>query len=71
LTDISDKLDKEIAKSYVDISKEMKEKEVSGEELCDYLTWAHFNAVPLQGDKARQDSYRKLVGETCPQFYYN
>ena len=49
----------------------MKEKNVSGEELCDYLTWAHFNAVPLQGDKKRQDAYAKLVRDTCPTSYYN
>ena len=37
-------LDKTIAENYADIAKEMKEMDVSGEELCDYLTWAHFNA---------------------------
>ena len=49
----------------------MTTKDVSGEELCDYLTWAHFNAVPLQGDKERQDAYAKLVSETCPAAYYD
>lgn len=71
LTAISTQLDAAIAETYPDISQEMKDKNVTGEELCDYLTWAHFNAVPLQGDQARQDSYSKLVGETCPQSYYN
>lgn len=49
----------------------MKEKDVSGEELCDYLTWAHFNAVPLQGDSDRQASYASLVSDTCPKTFYN
>ena len=49
----------------------MSSKEVSGEELCDYLTWAHFNAVPLQGDADRQKEYTQLVSETCPQTYYD
>ena len=64
-------LDATIAKEYPDIAAEMKEKDVSGEELCDYLTWAHFNAVPLQGDPERQDAYASLVRDTCPKAYYD
>ena len=71
LAQIGSSLDSQIATEYPDISSEMAEKDVSGEELCDYLTWAHFNAVPLEGDKDRQDSYAKLVSETCPSSYYN
>jgi len=44
----------------------MVEKHVSGAELCDYLTWAHFNAVPLQGDEKRQSDYAAIVSDTCP-----
>ena len=49
----------------------MTKKDISGEELCDYLTWAYFNAVPLQGDAQRQSDYIKLVTDTCPESYYN
>jgi len=71
LVQISNNLDAEIAKNYADIASEMKEKDVKGEELCDYVTWAHFNAVPLTGDQDRQQEYAKLVSETCPSAYYN
>ena len=70
LAKIAKELDATIAKEYPDIAAEMKEKDVTGEELCDYLTWAHFNAVPLQGDKKRQDAYANLGRETCPKAYY-
>lgn len=49
----------------------MQEMKVTGEELCDYLTWAHFNAIPLMGDDARKGEYTKLATETCPSEYYN
>lgn len=71
LAGIAASLDAAIAASYPDIAGEMKEKDVTGEELCDYLTWAHFNAVPLQGDQDRQQEYAKLVSETCPAEYYD
>ena len=44
---------------------------VTGEELCDYLTWAHYNAVPLKGDATRQAEYQTLVSTTCVASYYN
>jgi len=49
----------------------MKEMQVTGVELCDYLTWAYYNAIPLVGDIDRQEDYRTLATETCPQDYYD
>ena len=49
----------------------MQEIQVSGVELCDYLTWAYYNAVPLDGDDARQAEYVSLATQTCPQEYYD
>jgi len=49
----------------------MQDIQVTGVELCDYLTWAHFNAIPLVGDDARQAEYVSLATETCSQQYYD
>mmetsp|Transcript_10635 Transcript_10635/g.14334 ORF Transcript_10635/g.14334 Transcript_10635/m.14334 type:complete len:177 (+) Transcript_10635:661-1191(+) len=49
----------------------MHEMQVTGVELCDYLTWAHFNAIPLDGDDSRQAEYTKLATQTCPQQLYD
>jgi len=68
---LSHSLDDTLASDYADIWSEMQAKDVSGVELCDYLTWAHYNAVPLVGDDARQSDYTQLVTETCPSVYYN
>lgn len=68
---LSNGLDSILADDFADIWSEMQEKDVSGVELCDYLTWAYYNAVPLVGEQARQDQYSKLVSETCPTAYYN
>ena len=70
-TKILHRLDTEIAKTYPEIYDTMKEKGVSPVELCDYVTWAYYNAVPLKGDSQRQDDYTQLATETCPQSYYN
>ena len=64
-------LDKAIKEGYPDIWSEMQEKDVQSQELCDYVTWSYFNAVPLKGDSARQDEYFRLATETCPQESYN
>ena len=71
LAGLDQTLETVIATDYSDIWAEMQAKEVSGVELCDYLTWAHYNAVPLVGDDARQAEYASLVSDTCPQSYYN
>lgn len=68
---ISTNLATEIAAEFSDIAAEMTDKDVSGKELCDYLTWAQLNAVPLVGDETRQAEYKKLATETCPAFLYN
>jgi len=49
----------------------MLEMQVSAIELCDYVTWAYFNSIPLQGDATQQDEYKRLATETCPSEYYN
>ena len=48
-------LDSALESTYPEIWKQMQDIEVSGIELCDYLTWAHYNAIPLDGDDARVD----------------
>ena len=64
-------LDSAIESNYADIWKQMQGIQVSGIELCDYLTWAHYNAIALDGDEARQAEYVSLATETCPQQYYD
>lgn len=49
----------------------MKEIDVNSVELCDYMTWAYMNAVPLQGDDAQQQIYNELATTFCPENYYN
>lgn len=71
LAQIEDNLAAEIASKYSDIATEMTDKDVSGKELCDYLTWAYMNAVPLVGDETRQGQYSDLAQTTCPEFLYN
>ena len=54
---ISSNLDSVLESDYADIWKDMQEMQVTGEELCDYLTWSHYNAIPLIGDDARKAEY--------------
>ena len=49
----------------------MRQELVSGIELCDYLTWAHHNAIPLKGGIERNLEFAKLAELTCPTEYYN
>ena len=49
----------------------MQRTQVTSVELCDYLTWAYYNAVPLEGDAVRQAEYVSLATETCPEQYYD
>lgn len=51
--DVEAALDVAIQTDFADIWKDMQDMQVSGVELCDYLTWAHFNAITLVGDDAR------------------
>ena len=53
LKDISSDLKTAISTDYPEIADDLKKAQVTSEQLCDYLTWAHFNAVPLKGDKER------------------
>ena len=71
LDNITMGLDYYLKANYNDIFMEMQEKDLVGTEVCDYLTWAHFNAVPLKGDPKRQEDYKSLVDQTCRTEYYN
>ncbi len=68
---ITSNLDSVLENDFADIWKDMQEMKVTGEELCDYLTWSHYNAIPLIGDDARKAEYRKLATETCKTEFYN
>jgi len=68
---IATNLDNMLKEFYGDIWAEMSDKNVTGTELCDYVTWSYYNAVPLQGDQARQKQYKDLVIRTCPQSLYD
>ena len=50
MTAISADLNKALESEYSNIYSEMKKKGIAGDELCDYMTWSYYNAVPLQGD---------------------
>ena len=50
MTAISADLNKALESEYSDIYSEMMKKGIAGDELCDYMTWSYYNAVPLQGD---------------------
>lgn len=47
LDQISSDLDTTIATDFPQIYEKMSDNDVSGIEVCDYLTWARSNAVPL------------------------
>ena len=47
------------------------QKEITPNELCDYLTWAHMNAIPLIGTPERQIMYTQLATDFCPKNYYD
>lgn len=51
MTKIMADLNKALESEYSDIYSEMKKKGIAGDELCDYMTWSYYNAVPLQGDQ--------------------
>ena len=68
---IATNLDNMLKEFYADIWAELSAKNVTGTELCDYVTWSYFNAVPLKGDDARQKQYKDLVHKTCPQSLYD
>ena len=61
MTAISADLNKALESEYSDIYSEMKKKGIAGDELCDYMTWSYYNAVPLQGDDHTQEQYRRLA----------
>ena len=42
-----------------------------GPQICDYLTWAYYNVIPLNGTSYKQNYYKTLATEICPNFYYN
>lgn len=71
MKEISSVLDLAFSESYPEVWAEMSQKDVSGEEMCDYVSWAYFNAVPLQGDEARQAIYTEMATSFCPQKYYD
>ena len=61
MTAISADLNKALESEYNDIYAEMKKKGIAGDELCDYMTWSYYNAVPLQGDSHTKEQYRRLA----------
>ena len=61
MTAISADLNKALESEYSDIYSEMMKKGIAGDELCDYMTWSYYNAVPLQGDDHTQEQYRRLA----------
>ena len=60
-----------LAETYFDLSQKMVEMDVSNEELCDYLTWAYMNAIPLKGTDEDLQTYNTLATSFCPENYYN
>ena len=71
LREIDDDLEDVIEREYESIFYDMREELVSGRELCDYLTWAHHNAIRLKGGIERNLEFTKLAELTCPTEYYN
>ncbi len=47
---------------YKPIWKKMLDDEVSGSEMCDYLDWAYYARVALEGD---MDTYKKIHETVC------
>lgn len=43
----------------------MAEKDVSAQELCDYLDWAYFNSIDLEGDETTIAAYDAIRSTTC------
>ena len=70
-SDIRFDLEEVIEKEYKSIFDDMRRELVSGTELCDYLTWAHHNAIPLKGGIERNLEFAKLAELTCPTEYYH
>lgn len=71
MQEIAVQLDIAVQESYPTIWAEMEAKDVTGTELCDYVTWSYFNAVPLQGDDERQAQYTDMATTFCPKNYYD
>lgn len=47
-----DNLETSTEETYPDLFAKMQEMDVNSEELCDYMTWAYMNAIPLSGSIA-------------------
>ena len=65
--DANDNLEKEMNLKFNSIWRKMLTQEVSGSEMCNYLDWAYYARVNLDGD---MEAY-KTIHETLCQDYYN
>ena len=65
--DANEKLESEMNEKFNSVWKQMMKDEISGSEMCDYLDWAYYARVALDGD---MKEYQK-IHETLCQSYYN
>lgn len=43
----------------------MTEKDATVQELCDYLNWAYYNSIDLDGDEQTVKDYETVRSSTC------
>lgn len=60
--DANDKLEQAMITHYKSIWRKMLDEEVSGNEMCDYLDWAYYARVALDGD---METYKKIHQTVC------
>lgn len=65
LHDAEQTLTQTMVSSYSDIWTQMLTQQVSGPEMCSYLSWAYYSRVALSGD---MDTYTEIYNTACKDY---